>query len=148
MRLATPDDQDAVVALTTAAYAPYTALRGSPPIPVTENYAPRIAAGEVWLLGDAHGLAGLIVLERHLDHAMIFSVAVAPDRQGSGLGSRLLRFAEDQAREWELTDLRLYTNALMEKNIAIYTAKGYREAGRRAHPDRPGFTIVDMAKKP
>ncbi len=147
MRLATPDDQEAVVALTTAAYAPYTALRGSPPIPVTENYAPRIAAGEVWLLEDPNGLAGLIVLERHPDHAMIFSVAVAPDRQGNRFGSRLLRFAEDKAREWRVTDLRLYTNALMEKNIAIYTAKGYRETSRRSHPNRPGFTVVDMAKQ-
>ena len=146
MRLAAPDDQDAVTALTTAAYASYTALFASPPRPVTENYAPRIAAGEVWLLEDPNGLAGLIVLERHADHAMIYSVAVAPDRQGNRLGSRLLSFAEDKTREWDLSELRLYTNAWMEKNIAIYTAKGYRETGRRTHPDRPGFTIVDMAK--
>lgn len=147
MRLATPDDQAAVVALTTAAYAPYTALFGSPPLPVREDYAPRIAAGEVWLLEDAEGLAGLIVLERHPDHAMIFSIAVSPDRQGNGLGSRLLGFAEEKAREWGLTELRLYTNARMERNISLYTAKGYQETGRYAHPTRPGSTVVDMAKQ-
>lgn len=147
MRLATPDDREAVTALTTTAYAPYTAMLGSPPVPVTENYAPRIESGEVWLLEDDRGLAGLIVLERHPDHAMIFSVAVAPDRQGEGHGAHLLRFAENKTREWELTNLRLYTNARMEKNIAIYQAKGYQEMGRRTHPNRPGFTIVDMAKQ-
>lgn len=147
MRLAGPSDLKAVTELTVAAYAPYTAMLGSPPLPVTENYAPRIEAGGVWLLEDERGLAGLIVLERHPNYAMIYSVAVAPDRQGEHLGGRLLCFAEDKAREWELGDLRLYTNARMEKNIAMYRTKGYQETGRRTHPDRPGFTIVDMAKK-
>ncbi|TIN45923.1 MAG: GNAT family N-acetyltransferase, partial [Mesorhizobium sp.] len=70
--------------------APYTALLGAPPIPVTEDYAPRIARGEVWVLESGGGLAGLITLERHDDHAMIFSVAVSPDFQGKGFGIALL----------------------------------------------------------
>ena len=145
MRRATPADQSAVVRLTQEAYAPYTKLLGAPPVPVTEDYAPRLAAGEVWLL-ETSQLAGLLVLERHPDHAMIFSVAVAPERQGEGHGSRLLRFAEAKAREWKIPELRLYTNALMTRNIALYKAAGYREAARRTHPLRPTFTVVDMVK--
>lgn len=53
MRLASPAGLTAVTGPTAAAYAPYTAMLGSPPLPVTENYAPRIEAGEVWLLDDA-----------------------------------------------------------------------------------------------
>lgn len=146
-RLADAAALDAVAGLTRDAYAPYTTLLGSPPLPVTEDYAPRIAAGQVWLLREADGtLAGLLVLERHPDHAMIYSVAVDPARQGGGHGSALLRFAEAKTREWRLPELRLYTNARMERNIAIYRAAGYQETGRRAHPHRPGFTVVDMAK--
>ncbi|TIR63070.1 MAG: GNAT family N-acetyltransferase, partial [Mesorhizobium sp.] len=52
IRQALAGDLQAVVAITTDAYAPYTALFGAPPIPVTEDYAPRIARGEVWLLED------------------------------------------------------------------------------------------------
>ncbi|WP_296743660.1 GNAT family N-acetyltransferase [Mesorhizobium sp.] len=146
MRLARPDDLPAIVALTTEAYAPYTAAFGTPPIPVTEDYAPRIERGEAWLLEDGPELAGLIVLERHDDHAMIFSVAVSPAFQGRKLGIRLLDFADERTRSWGLPEVRLYTNSRMERNIALYAAYGYRETGRRANPYRPGWTLVDMVK--
>lgn len=146
MRLARLADLPAIVALTTAAYAPYTALFGTPPIPVTEDYAPRIEQGEIWLLEDGTELAGLIVLERHPDHAMIFSVAVAPAFQGRKLGIALLDFADEKARAWGVPEVRLYTNARMERNIALYSAYGYRETGRRANPYRPGWILVDMAR--
>jgi ribosomal protein S18 acetylase RimI-like enzyme len=146
IRKALAPDVTAVMTLTTDAYAPYTSLLGAPPIPVTEDYAPRIARGEVWLLESGGELAGLIVLERHEDHAMIFSVAVAPGFQGKGFGIALLRHADEQSRLWRLPEVRLYTNAKMERNIALYLAYGYRETGRRPNPYRPGWVLVDMAK--
>ena len=145
-RLATADDLAAIVALTGAAYAPYTAAFGAPPLPVTEDYAPRIAQGEITLLDDNGEIAGLVVLEQYLQHALIFSVAVAPAFQGKGLGIALLRHAEHQASQWAVPELRLYTNARMERNIALYTAYGFQETGRRSNPHRPGWTLVDMAK--
>ncbi|MBN9222916.1 MAG: GNAT family N-acetyltransferase [Mesorhizobium sp.] len=145
-RPARPDDLAAIVALTSEAYAPYTDLFGAPPIPVTEDYSPRIADGEIWLLEEGSDLAGLIVLERHPDHAMIFSVAVSPAFQGRKLGIRLLHFADEQARSWGLPEVRLYTNSRMERNIALYSTYGYLETGRRANPYRPGWTLVDMVK--
>ena len=100
----------------------------------------------MWLLESGVELAGLIVLEKHPDHAMIFSVAVSPAFQGKKLGIALLDFAEEQARSWGLPEVRLYTNSRMERNIALYAAYGYRETGRRPNPYRPGWTVVDMAK--
>jgi ribosomal protein S18 acetylase RimI-like enzyme len=144
--LASPADLAAIVTLTEAAYRSYTELLGAPPLPVTADYAPRIAEGEVWLRRAPSGLAGLLVLELHADHAMIESVAVAPDYQGQGHGVALLRLAEDLAGQAGLTELRLYTNARMERNVALYTSFGYRETGRRPNPFRPGWTVVDMAK--
>lgn len=146
IRQALAGDLQTVLSLTEAAYAPYTALLGAPPIPVTEDYAPRIERGEVWLLESGSELAGLIVLERHPDHAMIFSVAVSPAFQGKKLGNRLLDFAEEQTRLWGLPEVRLYTNSHMERNIALYVAYGFQETGRRPNPYRPGWTVVDMAK--
>ncbi len=146
LRLASLTDLKAVERLSMEAYAGYTELLGALPRPATEDYAPRIVAGLVWLLEDAGGLRGVLVLERHPSHAMIYSVAVAPSWQGCGLGSKLLRFAEAKAREWGVAELRLYTNARMERNVAIYRAAGYREVARRPHPRRPGFILVDMAK--
>jgi ribosomal protein S18 acetylase RimI-like enzyme len=146
IRKAVVGDLQAVVSLTTAAYAPYTSLLDAPPIPVTEDYAPRIARGEVWLLESGGELAGVLTLERHVDHAMIFSVAVSPAFQGKGFGIKLLSHADQQTRSWGLPEIRLYTNAKMERNIALYLAYGYRETGRRPNPYRPGWTLVDMAK--
>ena len=146
IRRARAGDLQTIVTLTEAAYAPYTALFGAPPIPVTEDYAPRIAGGEVWLLENDGVVAGLLTLERHNDHAMIFSVAVGPAFQGKGLGIALLKHADEQTRLWRLPEVRLYTNARMERNIALYLAYGYRETGRRPNPYRPGWVLVDMAK--
>lgn len=146
IRKALAGDLQTVVSLTEAAYAPYSALFGAPPIPVTEDYAPRIARGEVWLLESGGELAGLLTLERHDDHAMIFSVAVAPEFQGKGFGIALLKHADEQTRLWRLPEVRLYTNARMERNIALYLAYGFHETGRRPNPYRPGWMLVDMAK--
>ena len=146
MRLARPEDLAAIVALTEAAYAPYNAILDAPPIPVTEDYAPRIANGEVWLLESGGEPAGVLTLERHEDHAMIFSVAVSPAFQRKGFGTKLLNHADQQTRLWGLPEIRLYTNAKMERNIALYLAYGYRETGRRPNPYRPGWVLVDMAK--
>jgi ribosomal protein S18 acetylase RimI-like enzyme len=146
VREAKPADLAAIVELTAAAYAPYTALLDGPPIPVTEDYAPRIAKGEVWLLERGGEVAGLIVFERHVDHVMIFSVAVSPAHQGKGFGVALLRWLEEQTRKLGLPEVRLYTNARMERNIALYLAYGFHETGRRPNPCRPGWTLVDMAK--
>jgi ribosomal protein S18 acetylase RimI-like enzyme len=145
--LAVAEDLEAVRALTDAAYRPYTEMLGAPPLPVTTDYAPRIAAGEVWLLRrDPFGLAGLLVLELHADHGMIYSVAVAPAFQGQGHGARLLRHAETLVQNAGHGEIRLFTNARMERNIALYQSFGYRETARRPNPHRAGWMIVDMAK--
>lgn len=146
IRRALSGDLSAVVALTEQAYAPYTALLGAPPIPVTEDYAPRIENGEVWLLESDEELAGLAVFELHEDHLLVFSIAVSPAFQGKGLGLTLLRWLEDRTRAADVPEIQLYTNARMERNIALYLAYGFHETGRRPNPVRPGWIVVDMAK--
>jgi len=146
MRLATIAELPAVVALTSAAYQPYTDLFGYPPIPVTEDYVPRIERGEVWLREADRAVVGLSVIERHADHVMLFSIAVSPNAQKAGHGVAMLRWLEDRSWEWAVPEIRLYTNARMERNIALYCAFGFQETGRRPNPYRPGWTIVDMAK--
>jgi ATP diphosphatase len=139
IRLAEASDLALVQDISREAYAEYETVLGGKPVPATEDYAPRIAAGEVWLLN----ADGLLVLERHPDHAMIYSIAVRPAAHGTGLGRILMDEAERLAAG--LPELRLYTNALMTKNLAIYAKRGFVETGRRPHPKRAAFTIVDMA---
>ncbi len=142
IRQAVAADHALVVVITAEAYAIYERELGFRPQPMDEDWAPRIAEGQVWLLGDR----GVLVIERHPDHAMIYNVALRVAAQGTGLGRSLLDAAERMAAAWGVPELRLYTNVLMTRNIAIYARRGFRETGRRPHPKRAGFTIVDMAK--
>src|SRR3546814_6943277 len=70
-------------------------------------------------------LVGLVETVAEGDELLIVNVAVHPDRQGEGHGLRLLRHAEDLARADKLKSMRLYTNKLMDGNIALYERLGY-----------------------
>jgi ribosomal protein S18 acetylase RimI-like enzyme len=72
------------------------------------------------------------------------NVAVRPAAQGQGLGRQLILFAEKEARSRGHAVLRLYTNARMEANIALYESLGFGETrreetgyGTRVHMEKP-----------
>jgi GNAT superfamily N-acetyltransferase len=146
MRLAEARDLEMVTDLARRAYERYVPLIGREPMPMIEDYAPRIAGGQVWLLED-ETLAGMIVIEEREDALLIFSVAVVPERQGTGLGQKLLAFAEDVASKRGFGTIELFTNAKMERNIRIYGKCGYTETRRRAHPTLANTVVVYMEKK-
>jgi ribosomal protein S18 acetylase RimI-like enzyme len=145
-RLAQPDDLPAVNSLTRRAYEHYIPTLGGEPWPMIVDYAPRISAGEVWLLEDGPEPVALLALEDHGDHLHIFSVAVLPEHQSRGLGRRLLAFAETKAREMDRPALTLCTNEKMLRNIGIYQRYGFVETHRRPNPNRADWTLVDMEK--
>ena len=61
---------------------------------------------------------------------LIENIAVSPAAQGTGIGRRLMEFAEDQARARGISRMTLYTNEVMTENLAIYAHLGYRETSR------------------
>ena len=61
---------------------------------------------------------------------MVDNVAVGRDLQGSGIGRRLLAFAEEVAALRGKPALRLYTHERMESNINLYLRLGYVETDR------------------
>jgi DNA-binding MarR family transcriptional regulator/GNAT superfamily N-acetyltransferase len=63
---------------------------------------------------------------------------VHDDWRGAGLGSRLLRHLEDQARVLGHTVVRLDTNAALTEAIAMYQRSGYRAIDR--YNDNPWAT--------
>lgn len=95
-----------------------------------DDYEALIAGGEVWVAHDEAGLAAVLVLETAADHLLIENLAVARDRQGTGLGSALLTFAEQRAREQGLPEVRLYTNEAMTENLSYYPRRGFVETHR------------------
>lgn len=74
--------------------------------------------------------------------AEIGRLVVAPDRQGDGLGSALLRAAEERLPP-EVTAVRLFTGEHSAGNLRLYARFGYRETGRTP---ASGYQLVHMAK--
>src|SRR6516164_8415124 len=145
IRRANPSDLAVVQGISADAYiAAYVPVLGYIPLPAEEDYGPRIARGEVWLLACGDSDVGVAVLEEHRDHFLVYSIAVRPTEQGRGHGRALLDFADQRAAALGLAEIRLYTNIRMEKNIALYRRHGYVETGTRPHPSRAGEVLVDM----
>lgn len=146
MRRAEARDLATVNELTRRAYEHYIPILGGEPWPMIVAYAPRIAAGEVWLVDEGDEAAALIAVEDHGDHLHIFSVAVLPEHQSKGIGRELLAFAETLARDLDRPALTLCTNEKMTRNIGIYQRFGFAESGRRPNPNNAEWTVVDMEK--
>jgi N-acetylglutamate synthase-like GNAT family acetyltransferase len=143
IRKARLEEADAVRSVVVAAYQHYIRVIGRPPAPMTDDYAARIAADQVWVLEDDSGLAGVLVLEDGPDCFLLDNIAIRPDRQNLGYGRQLLDLAEAEAVRCGWKTVTLYTNALMSDNIAIYSGRGYQEASRKVER---GFSRVYMAK--
>ncbi|MEH3140532.1 MAG: GNAT family N-acetyltransferase [Mycobacterium kyogaense] len=128
----------------TEAYEPYIERIGRPPAPMTVDYGELITSTDhVHVVIDDDRVAGVLVLIDHPDHVFVDSVAVAPQHQGRGLGRVMLDFAEQRARDRGLFEVRLYTNAAMTENLALYPHLGYVEVDR--HVDE-GYSRVYFVK--
>jgi ribosomal protein S18 acetylase RimI-like enzyme len=143
IRLAEADDLGSVETIVKAAYDPWVPVIGAEPLPLSADYGDLITEGLVYVL-EVGGIDALIVLRPEDDDLLVENVAVHPDRQGRGLGRRLLAFAEFRARSLELPAVRLYTNEKMISNIGLYESLGYRETGRAGIDGR---RVVHMRKQ-
>jgi ribosomal protein S18 acetylase RimI-like enzyme len=141
-RPATEADLLAIRPVIVAAYARYRDRMNRPPAPVLTDYSDAIAAGQVWVLGDP--VTAVLVLIPEQDSLLVENVAVSPAAQDTGLGRRLMEFAERQASSRGLSRLTLYTNEIMTENLAIYARLGYRETVRRTED---GYRRVYMEKR-
>jgi ribosomal protein S18 acetylase RimI-like enzyme len=134
IRRAVPADAEAVAQLVRAAYEHYVPRIGRSPVPMTLDYARVVAAGDTWAAEQGSRLVGVLVLEQVEDHLVVENLAVLPEAQGTGIGSRLLRYAEDEALARGLREVRLYTHELMTENRAYYPRRGYRETHLSGDP--------------
>ena len=123
-------DLPAIEAIITAAYGPYVARIGRPPGPMLDDYRAQIDAGRVHVIEHDGTVQGLLVLIPQPGALLLDNVAVAPAAQGLGLGRHLLQLAETTARSAGYRTIKLYTNAAMTENIALYTRLGYVETHR------------------
>ncbi len=144
VRRATAADVAVATAITRAAYARWVPIIGREPAPMSADLAASAEAGRLWIAEEAGAAVGVLVLVPHPDHLLLESVAVAPDVQGRGIGSALLRFTDEQAAAAGLPEVRLYTHEAMTENIRLYERHGYRETHRARQDD---FDRVFLTKR-
>ena len=143
IRAATAADLPAITDIVDQAYRHYIARIGKPPGPMLEDYAARVSEGVVWVLEEGAVIAAIIVLLPAVNYLLLDNIAVSPNRQGLGLGRRLLAFAETEALRRGYREIRLYTHQTMVENQRLYASIGYQETGRGTEA---GFDRVFMRK--
>jgi len=143
LRRATPDDVPAIRALVDAAYAKWVPVIGREPAPMTADYDRAVRDHVIDLLFADDRLVALIELVGEPDCLLIENVAVVPAEAGRGHGRALMAHAVVVARALGRERIRLYTNRLMEANIALYRRLGY--AIDREEVTVEGFHRVHMS---
>jgi ribosomal protein S18 acetylase RimI-like enzyme len=144
IRAANAADVSVIGQIVEQAYRHYISRIGRPPEPMLDDYAARVSKGVVWVIEEGSTIAGIIVLLSKPDYMLLDNIAVAPARQGSGLGRRLLAFAEAEAVRRGYREIRLYTHLTMTENQRLYAAIGYEETG---HGTEAGYERVFMRKR-
>jgi GNAT superfamily N-acetyltransferase len=145
LRRATAADATNVHALTRTAYAKWVPIIGREPIPMTADYDRAVVDHIIDLWEENGELLALIEIVRGSGHLSIENIAVRPDQQGKGLGSKLLDHAEKLALSLGLDELRLYTNAAFASNLSFYSRRGYQEYQRGSR--LPGSVTIFMRKR-
>jgi ribosomal protein S18 acetylase RimI-like enzyme len=130
IRGATADDAAPMRAIALAAYAKYVPRIGREPAPMGADYEAEVAANHAVVIETAGSVCGYMIAWSEPDAVFIDNIGVDPACQGGGLGRRLINHAVSQADRLGLPALRLYTNALMSENLAMYAHIGFVETHR------------------
>jgi ribosomal protein S18 acetylase RimI-like enzyme len=136
-------DRQAIEEIVRQAYSPYIARVGRHPGPMLDDYEGLIGTGGVYVLEQDGVVQGVLVLVRERDTMLLNNVAVAPSVKGTGIGRRLLEYAERSAKTAGYRSIRLYTHETMTENIALYSRIGYIETHRA---EEKGLKRVFMVK--
>ncbi len=116
-------DLDAVVNIEKLAY-PFPWSRGI--------FSDCLRAGySCWVMTEGVEVAGYGILSAAAGEAHVLNLCVAPERQGRGLGRRLLDRLIDVARWHQSESVFLEVRPTNLSAIAMYHGRGFKEVGRR-----------------
>jgi len=140
-------DAGEVLTLQRAAYASEALIYGDPSLPPLVQTLPELvdeltnSVGHKAIRGTR--LVGAVRSVIDGDTLRIGRLTVAPDLQGSGLGTALLAAAEADAGP-DVTSAALFTGHLSADNLRLYERHGYVE--ERREDIKPGLTLVHLRK--
>ncbi|MHB2028405.1 MAG: GNAT family N-acetyltransferase [Acidimicrobiales bacterium] len=130
IRLAQAGDAAELTKLARDSYRQYVAAEGSEPEPMKTDYQTTILLGDTWVAEYQDEIFGLLVLQPRSNYLLLDNIAVDEAVRGCGLGRRLMDWSESRAIELGLSEIHLYTGAVMTQNRYYYESRGYEETHR------------------
>ncbi|WP_100814731.1 GNAT family N-acetyltransferase [Microbacterium lacus] len=129
-----PEDAGEVLTLQRAAFVQEALIYGTPNMPPLTQTLAEVEAelvendGCVAHLGPR--MVGAVRARRDGEVFLIGRLAIAPDMQGRGIGSRLLAAVEAAGSAAGAVEAELFTGSLSEANLRLYEREGYVESER------------------
>lgn len=136
-------DIDAIEALVAAAFGNYVERIGRKPQPMLTDYRAALNEHQLWVLEQEEVPMAVLELVPRITYLLVATIAVSPPHQGSGVGRRLMAFAESEAKRQGCREVRLYTNERLTENLTFYARLGFHETHREP---LNGTSLVHMAK--
>lgn len=99
-----------------------------------ERGVTELERGDIYVALDGEHIVGVVRTKPQEKDLCIYQIAVDPARQGTGVGSWLLRRIDEVARARGLGGLSLETAEMAVANIRLYRRHGF-EIVRRGLPD-------------
>lgn len=105
------------------------------------------ARDEIGMIAEVDGrLLGCAFLRPEPDFLYVGKLAVSPEAQGSGIGSRFLTEAEAIARDLGKPSLRLETRIELTGNHRRFGAWGFVRTAEKSHAGYDRITFIEMQK--
>ncbi|WP_432535741.1 GNAT family N-acetyltransferase [Kineococcus arenarius] len=146
IRSLTPRDAGELLTLQRAAYVSEAQLYDDPRLPplleTHQDLLEALSHGHGYAAVHGQRLVGAVRVHEHDSRLDISRLAVTPDLQGRGIGSRLLQAAEDASHA---RIAALFTGHRSAANLRLYHRHGYTETHRE--PLSAGITLVHLAKQ-
>lgn len=153
IRPAVPGDEATVSALLLAAFEPfrvqYTAGGFADTTASVDVVRERLENAKVWLAFLGNEAVGTVTAIPEGEKIYIRSMAVTPVAQGRGIGQRLLKTLEHDARERGFKKLYLYTTFVLPAAQPLYEKNGFRvtrETPPEEWHDMPGVEMEKVLK--
>ncbi|MEQ4303056.1 GNAT family N-acetyltransferase [Plantactinospora sp. B6F1] len=149
VRLANVDDAGEILTLQRAAYLAEAQTYQDPFLPpLVESLAELaavVAAKAVLVATRMQRIVGAVRLTVERETGHIGRLIVAPDVQGRGIGTMLLRAAE-QAAPPGVARFELFTGAASTRNLALYEHLGYAAFARRRVSESVELVYLEKAR--
>jgi ribosomal protein S18 acetylase RimI-like enzyme len=126
IRLAGPEDRDAVRTVIESAYALW--IGRLPDMPdMSSGLEEDLAEGPAWLAESESRVTGVLLAAIRDEGLNILNLAVAPEAAGQGQATALLEVAETFARTGGADEMRLTTHRDMTPTRDFYRSRGWNE---------------------